>query len=356
MALAGHCRQIFFSARLTFLPLFLDIVTEQPQEDPPTQQANPRSRGRSSGIPNYCSDILINIVKEQLPQGLEAWRNVACLYQSASNENELRRGEDIRDNWVRKLCNNFKKPTGKPGDLTDRIYRCLAIERRIQRKASAAILGASSGESSNENDHGSKDSDNFSFGGGGVYDDEVAVANAPRNDDASEPVDDDAYEEQLDVANVGARSPALPNFIGSRPAVMTTVARRVGGQGGCGDGQGGGSVNPAPGVSTADEGHGGWFCQSNAREEYSTVEESKFNCEQQGGGGSKKLKNSTNPERGSISKVIDRMAESIVTGGASEDSGMMTMLSNQMNQQSMQQQMFQQSLKMQMAALEKKVT
>ncbi len=48
------------------------------------------------------------------------------------------------------------------------------------------------------------------------------------------------------------------------------------------------------------------------------------------------------------------MVESILTGGDSEDSGMMTMLSNQMNQQSMQQQMFQQSLKMQMDALEKK--
>jgi hypothetical protein len=52
--------------------------------------------------------MLINIVKEQLPQGLEAWRNVATLYQSAANKKELRRGEDIRDNWVRKLCNNFK--------------------------------------------------------------------------------------------------------------------------------------------------------------------------------------------------------------------------------------------------------
>ena len=103
---------------------------EQPQEHPPKQQANPRSRGRSSGTPNYRNDVLINIVEQQLPQGLEAWRNVACLYQNASKENELRRGEDIRDNWVRKLC--------KSGDLTDRIYRCLAIERWIQRRASAA--------------------------------------------------------------------------------------------------------------------------------------------------------------------------------------------------------------------------
>ena len=55
--------------------------------------------------------------------------------------------------------------------LTDRIYRCLTIERRIQRRASAAILGASSGKSLNENDQGSKESDDFSYGGSGVYDD-----------------------------------------------------------------------------------------------------------------------------------------------------------------------------------------
>ena len=131
----------FFLRQIDFLPLFLDRHGAAPQEDPPTQQANPRSRGRSgrsSGIPNYRNGILINIVEEQLPQGLEAWRNVATLYQSAANEKELRRGEDICDNWVRKLCNNFKKPTGKPGDLTDRIYRCLAIERWIQLWASAA--------------------------------------------------------------------------------------------------------------------------------------------------------------------------------------------------------------------------
>ena len=74
----------------------------------------------------------------------------------------------------------------------------------------------------------------------------------------------------------------------------------------------------------------------------------------QAGGGRGNSKNSTNHERGSISKVINRMAESIVTGGASEEISMMTMLSNQINQQSMQQQMFQHSLKMQMDALEKK--
>jgi hypothetical protein len=33
--------------------------------------------GRSVGVPNYKNDILINVVEEYLPQGLEAWRGVA---------------------------------------------------------------------------------------------------------------------------------------------------------------------------------------------------------------------------------------------------------------------------------------
>jgi hypothetical protein len=66
-------------------------------------------------------------------------------------------GEDICDNWVRKLCNNFKKPTGGPGDNSDRIFRCLEIERQIQRKANAAILGVTSGESDHDNDKGSRE-------------------------------------------------------------------------------------------------------------------------------------------------------------------------------------------------------
>jgi hypothetical protein len=98
-------------------------------------------------------------------------------------------------------------------------------------------LGASSGESLNENDQGSKESDDFSYGGSGVYDDEVPAANAPRNDDAHEPVDADSDEELLDKVADVAHSPSFPNFIGGRPNVVTTVARSRGaGQGGRGDG------------------------------------------------------------------------------------------------------------------------
>ncbi len=61
------------------------------------------------------------------------------LFQNTSNERDLCRGEDICDNWVRKLFNNFKKLTGRLGNNLDQIFYCLEIERRIQGKANAAI-------------------------------------------------------------------------------------------------------------------------------------------------------------------------------------------------------------------------
>ena len=50
--------------------------------------------GRSVGVPNYRNDILINVVEEYLPQGLEGWRGVALAYQRESMETVLRRGEE----------------------------------------------------------------------------------------------------------------------------------------------------------------------------------------------------------------------------------------------------------------------
>ncbi len=47
-------------------------------------QARVGRAGRSGGGPNYRNDILINVVEEYLPQGLEAWRGVAMASQRRS--------------------------------------------------------------------------------------------------------------------------------------------------------------------------------------------------------------------------------------------------------------------------------
>ncbi len=78
--------------------------------------------GCAGGIPNYQNNILISIVEQYLPQGLEAWREVTLVYQRESMEATLRQGEGLWDNWNRKLCNCMQKPTGKPGALSNHIF------------------------------------------------------------------------------------------------------------------------------------------------------------------------------------------------------------------------------------------
>jgi hypothetical protein len=148
------------------------------------------------------------------------------LYQNALNKRDLRRGEDIRDNWVRKLCNNFKKPTGRPGNNLDQIYHCLEIERQIQRKANAAILGATSGESDDDNDIESRESDNFSLGSSFDSNPKVVAATA-QNDDGDQLADEQANSEEAEVVDAATVCPinancvrpqSLPTFIGGRPS------------------------------------------------------------------------------------------------------------------------------------------
>ena len=107
-------------------------------------------------MPNYKNDILIDIPERHLPRCLKAWREVAAVYHLESNETTLCRGEDLCDNWNKKLCNRMQKLTDKPGALTDRIFCCLAIERRIQDEANMAILGENLAELSHDREGGSR--------------------------------------------------------------------------------------------------------------------------------------------------------------------------------------------------------
>jgi hypothetical protein len=88
--------------------------------------------GRAGGSPNYQNNILIHIVEQYLPLGIEAWREVVLVYQRESMEATLRRAEDLWDNWNQKLCNCMQKPTGKPSASSDRILQCIKIEHSIQ--------------------------------------------------------------------------------------------------------------------------------------------------------------------------------------------------------------------------------
>jgi len=254
--------------------------------------------------PNYKNDILIEVVEMFLPLGLEEWRAVANAYQRESMETVLRRGEDLRDNWNRKLCNRMQKPTGKPGVNNDRIFRCIEIERRIQDKAAAAILGVDSAESAHSRDDGESTFSN--------------VEEEDPSDPALNDVGNDGDEEDEEVVSVNAaddENEAMVAIVHPRPQSLPAfVGRGVGVSGvelpgafvvpGVGAASRAVSSLSSRAVSSLAS-RGGEAHKTNTPKTTRTRRSSTSlsgNISSGGRRGGEKTKNSTNRERGSISK------------------------------------------------------
>jgi len=92
---------------------------------------------RATGAKNYKNDILITIIAEILPNGEYCWSAVALAYQEQAREDNPRNTDDLRRHWVKNLCQNMKKPTGKPGENSDCTHRCIAaspLNARLWKK------------------------------------------------------------------------------------------------------------------------------------------------------------------------------------------------------------------------------
>ncbi len=53
-------------------------------------------RGRSNGVPNYQTDILLNVIEDILPLGSLMWQSVANRYHVLSKEPKLRDLNDVK--------------------------------------------------------------------------------------------------------------------------------------------------------------------------------------------------------------------------------------------------------------------
>ncbi len=254
-------------------------------------------------------------------------------------EATLHWAEDLWDNWNRKLCNRMQKPTGKPSAISDRILQCIKIERRIQDKANATILGVDSAKSGHSRDNGNSALSDFGVddalddvGNDGDEDDvDVAAVNTVDENDAAVPMTVDA--------NIAAVAMACP-----RPNLLPVLV--------CG------GVKMPSAVSTSAS-RGGVSRKTNTPVPPRRSPTSLSYTSSGGRRGGDKTKNSTNRKWGSILKAMDRMAEMIASGGGDSGSNMMmSMLSMQMQQQmqqlSIHQQMFQQQMQMQLIAMDKR--
>jgi hypothetical protein len=101
------------------------------------------SMARRKGSVNYKIEVGIKVIGEILPNGEYGWQAVAIAYQSKAKEEALRDSDDLKKHWIRNLCNNMKKPTGRTGEKGDRIHRCIAIEKKIMDKTHSGMIGFS---------------------------------------------------------------------------------------------------------------------------------------------------------------------------------------------------------------------
>jgi len=303
-------------------------------------------RGRAAGTRNYRNDLLIPIVEGILPQGAEGWRLVAASYKTASGEPDLRDHEALRENWVKKLCNNFKKPTGRTGENGDRIARCIEIERRIQEAANAAILGVSSAESEHEDED--EDDDIEAIG-------RSLCARRPRMTITTTPSELSGASEGVEkepelehffdaAANRGVDDNVAP--AGTTATTTTTTATTTAATATAA------TVNSSARASSAGGGIVLFPSSIPSVPAFSEPRSRPPSVPPSVNSRSSKTKNSTNRERGSMGKAIHRACDMFAR--ESDDGGLYGLLSMQMQQQAQNQFVQTQMLQQQISAIEKR--
>jgi hypothetical protein len=87
-------------------------------------------------------------------------------YQERAKEEALRDCKDVKKHWIKKLCNNMKKPTGWTGEDGNQINWCMAIEKKIMRKTHSGMLGFALDEGSINSERETENTGRGGIGGG----------------------------------------------------------------------------------------------------------------------------------------------------------------------------------------------
>ena len=165
-----------------------------------SKAAQVQSKGRSSGVPNYQTNILLNIIEAVLPVGSLMWQTVASRYHEASKEPNLRDFNDVKRKFgeLHKHCK--AQPNGTK-TVKDSQARALRIYRSILQKESCVSIGADDDDFAG-GDEVEEEVIDDDFNGNGGEDDDGVEDNNNLNDsfDSSYQHDDDAEQLNLDDA------------------------------------------------------------------------------------------------------------------------------------------------------------
>jgi hypothetical protein len=90
-----------------------------------TIKKNQRRRLRQLGGSAAAAEA--EIINKLLPNGEVGWEVVATAYFNQPKEKVLYNTTDVRRHWIKNLCNNMQKLTGKTGENNDWIHQCMLI-------------------------------------------------------------------------------------------------------------------------------------------------------------------------------------------------------------------------------------
>jgi hypothetical protein len=147
------------------------------------------------GKPNYNRDLVLEAVATERPKSAAGWKKTAELYQELSREDIVRDYDDLKKHFVKKMCKENVKPTGRssPDPKTAEAQR---LYRDLENDAAVGVLGESDSEDSDED----KDEENV-------------------GDDIMEPFQDDFFPK--DVTSVGCSSSSRPPLANSPLSFLT---------------------------------------------------------------------------------------------------------------------------------------
>ena len=86
------------------------------------------------------------------------------LYKVKSSEDVLHDYEDLKQHWVEKLFNRFKKPIGLMGlAKSDIILRCQRVQAKILEKSNLLVMGIGDNDEETASDDNDNDDDDKDF-------------------------------------------------------------------------------------------------------------------------------------------------------------------------------------------------
>ena len=116
--------------------------------------------GKKIGTKAYDVEVLYNCIAQIRPTYSAEWAEVAALYQSKTEEENVRDGGDVKRAFMsnKKMCNGHKKVTGT-SDNAEFTKKCIKLAKELGDKESIGLVGGDDDDDDDDNEEDDEGSD-----------------------------------------------------------------------------------------------------------------------------------------------------------------------------------------------------